>query len=183
MPAFAARMSMRPCSASDAVRHGLDGSPVGDVGRDRDASAPASGAPSPSTLRARRRCRRSRRARPRRRGRTRYRARSLRAAGHDCDLIGESLHGAPRSDAKYNRAPHAALPRERREVRLQPGARVDRHGGAGRALRGRVGRGLPTTSALLPTSRPSATRRRRRTNGPSPGRSPSPARGGAAPSR
>src|SRR5256884_378421 len=45
---------------------------------------------------------------------------------------------------------HAALLRERREVRLQPGPCVDRHGSARRTLRGRVGGGVLW---LLPRAR------------------------------
>ena len=69
---------------------------------------------------------------------------SARAAGDDGDLIGELLHRRSWAEdaADYTRGRDAALLRARRQVRLQRRPRADRDGRAGRALRGRVRRGV-----------------------------------------
>ena len=121
-----------------AGRHRLDRTAVGDV-------APAIARPSPQLRRGL--CRRAASSR----STTTTRAPSAgedrrdatpdaaRRAGDDGDLFGESLAWAP----EYTRAPDdAALSRERREVRLQPRARVDRNRAGRRGVRGRVRRRL-----------------------------------------
>ena len=157
-----------PVLGDDAGRHRLDRGPIGDVGGDCERLSPI---------------------RPERCGRRlgeravdvgdhdtgpldgEHRGDpatdSLRAARHDCDLMGESLHGAPRSTRNIIGRRSAALLGQRREVRLQPRSRVDRHGGGRRALRGRIGRGLV---GVLPRSLRLHARAPRRGGGAQMGR-------------
>ena len=140
-----------PVLGDDAGRHRLDRSPIGDVGGDCDVSRPSvrnavavdsASAPSTSAITTRAPLGSEHRGDPA--------TDSLRAARHDCDLIGESLHGAPPLDAKYNRPPQcsASWPATRSTLTAQITRRSARCE-AGRALRGRVRRGLV---GLLPRS-------------------------------